>query len=74
MESESHSGQILDRIEGAWKPVLEVQPHAEFWVEKATIGYDDSLDEFDVVKRRVATKRLNATLITARHHCKQENT
>ncbi|WP_114579194.1 hypothetical protein [Saliphagus sp. LR7] len=39
-----HDGQ-----KGAWKAILEVQPHAEFWVERATIGYGESPDNFDVV-------------------------
>ncbi|MFC4987349.1 hypothetical protein, partial [Saliphagus infecundisoli] len=38
-----------DGPEGAWKAVLEMQPHAEFWVERATIGYGDSPADFDVV-------------------------
>ncbi len=39
-----------DGPEGAWKAILEAQPHAEFWVERATIGYGDSPADFDVVK------------------------
>lgn len=37
-----------DGPRGTWKAILEMQPHAEFWVEKATIGYGDSLDEFAI--------------------------
>lgn len=48
---DKHTGRHIrvvphDGPEGAWKAVLEMQPHAEFWVEKAIIGYGDSLDEF----------------------------
>ncbi len=36
--------------EGAWKAILEMQPHAHFWVEQATLGFGDSPDDFDVVE------------------------
>ncbi|MFC4989151.1 hypothetical protein [Saliphagus infecundisoli] len=39
-----------DGPQGAWKAILEIQPHAEFWVERATIGYGDSPDDFDVIE------------------------
>ncbi|MFC4986945.1 MULTISPECIES: hypothetical protein [Saliphagus] len=37
-----------DGPQGAWKAILEMQPHAECWVERATIGYGDSMEEFVV--------------------------
>ncbi len=39
-----------DGPQGAWKAILEIQPHAEFWIERATIGYGDSPDDFGVIE------------------------
>lgn len=39
-----------DGSEGAGKTILEMPPHAQFWVERDTIGYGDSLDEFEIVE------------------------
>lgn len=38
-----------DGTEGAWKTVLETRLHTDLWVENATIGYADSLDEIGTV-------------------------
>lgn len=39
-----------DGEEGAWKTVLETRLHTDLWVENATIGYADSLEELGPVE------------------------
>ncbi len=39
-----------DGTEGAWKTVLETRLHTDLWIENATIGYADSLEEIGPVE------------------------
>lgn len=37
--------------EGSWKTILETRIHTDLWVENATIGYADSLDDIGPIER-----------------------
>lgn len=58
--ADEHTGRRIrvvpnDGPEGAWKAILEAQPYAALWVEKATIGYGDFLDDFEIVEPETTT-------------------